>query len=141
MKTQQDNWEQEQVDLAQRLCNAFVNKTVDGVMACFWNSPDAVLVLEDGSVIRGWRNIRDGVQGMIDGHENLGLTVNEVSRFRLGDEVISVGTATWTRTLKEELGGGTKTFVERWTDVSRKVDGKWVYVMDHAHDLTPFSAQ
>jgi ketosteroid isomerase-like protein len=137
-ETQQDDWEQAQVELGQRFMTAVANKDVDGVMECFWHSPEVVLVLENGTVVRGWQDIRAGVQGMIDAHAQLSLVVNEVSRFRLGDEVHSVGTATWTRTLKEELGGGTTTFVERWTDVSRKVDGRWVYVVDHAHDLRPF---
>lgn len=73
---------------------------------------------------------------MIDAHEYPNLEVNEISRFRLGEEVHSVGTATWTRTLKDEFGGGTTTFVERWTDVTRKVNGEWVYIVDHAHEPT-----
>ena len=132
-------WEEAQEELGQRFLSAFANKDVDGVMKCFWNSPDVILVLENGFVVRGWDNIRAGVQGMIEAHEYLNLEVNEVSRFRLGDEVYSVGTATWTRTLKDEFGGETTTLVERWTDVTRKVNGKWVYIVDHAHDLTPFS--
>jgi hypothetical protein len=100
-----------------------------------------ILVLQDGVVVRGWDNIRirAGIQGMMDAHEYLNLEVNEVSRFRLGADVFAVGTATWTMTLEEEFGGETTTFVERWTDVTRKVNGKWVYIVDHAHDLTPFS--
>lgn len=133
------DWERAQEELVQRFLTAFADKDVDGVMECFWNSPDVILVLENGLVVRGWENIRAGLQAMIDAHEELNLEVNEVSRFRFGEAVHSIGTATWTRTLKDEFGGGTTTFVERWTDVSRKVNGKWVYIVDHAHDLTPFS--
>jgi hypothetical protein len=33
--------------------------------------------------------------------------------------------------------GTSQEITERWTDVRRKVDGRWVYVMDHAHALVP----
>ncbi len=111
-------------------------------MNCFWNSPDLILVLENGWVVRGWDNVRAGVQDMFEAHESLSLEVNEISRFRFGNNVYAVGIATWTRTLKPAYGGGgTTTFVEVWTDVRQKVHGKWVVIMNHPHDLTPFPPQ
>jgi ketosteroid isomerase-like protein len=128
-------WEEANEELGERFLAAFAAKDLDGVMDCFWNSPDLILCLEDGFVVRGWDNVRFGVQMLMDGHDALLLEVNEVSRFRLGANVYSVGTATWTRT----ANGVTTSFVERWTDVARKVNGNWVYITDHAHDLTPFT--
>jgi len=128
-------WQTANEELSERFLAAFAAKDLDGVMDCFWNSPDLVLVLENGFVVRGWDNVRFGVEMMLNSHDAVLLEVNEVSRFRLGANVYSVGTATWTRT----ANGVSTSFVETWTDVAKKVNGKWVYIMDHAHDLTPFA--
>jgi hypothetical protein len=66
------DWESAQEELGERFLSAFSNKDLDGFMECFWNSPDAILVLQDGVVVRGWDNIRAGLQGMMDAHESLG---------------------------------------------------------------------
>ena len=132
-------WEREVEDLATRFLTAISERDLDGFMSCWWQSPDVTLVLENGIVVRGYDNIRAGVEGLMEAHSYLNVEVLEISRFRLGDEVYAVGTAVWTRTLKPEYGGGTTSFTERWTDVARKINGTWVYVVDHAHDLTPFT--
>jgi hypothetical protein len=41
---------------------------------------------------------------------------------------MAVGTATIDRKPKS---GPNQHIVERWTDLERKIDGRWVYVMDH----------
>jgi hypothetical protein len=45
-----------------------------------------------------------------------------------------VGTATYQIRPKE---GPPQEIRERWTDLRRKIDGRWVYVLDHAHALPP----
>jgi ketosteroid isomerase-like protein len=62
------------------------------------------------------------------------LAIDEVSHIRQGESVFAVGTATYEMKTKE---GISQRITERWTDVRRKVDGRWVYVMDHAHALAP----
>ena len=132
-------WEIGVEDMGIRFTEAIANKDLDAFMECWWNSPDVTLVLENGTVVRGWDNIRAGVEMLMDAHIELNLEVDEISRFRLGETVYAVGTATWTRTLKPEYGGETTVFTEHWTDAARQIKGQWVYVIDHAHDLTPFT--
>jgi ketosteroid isomerase-like protein len=131
-------WEMAHDQLTEKFLTAIRNKDLDSFMECWWNSPDAILVLENGMVVRGSDNIRAGMGMMMEVHESLDLVIDDISRFRIGGDIFCVGTATWTQTLKPEYGGGTVSFQERWTDVSRHVDGELVYTMDHAHDLTPF---
>jgi ketosteroid isomerase-like protein len=128
-------WQQSGDELGDKLMQGMVDGDIDVVMSCFWNSPDFIFVSESGVITRGWDNMKAGVTGMINATESRKLTVQSVSRFRVGDEVYSVGIATWELQIKE---GPKVEFQEVWTDVAKKVKGNWVYLVDHAHDLTPF---
>ena len=114
-------------ELDRRLCDAMGRKDLDGVMACFWDSPDLVAVL-DGAVLKGTQEVRSGIKGMFDQNESVRLEVNEVTYLQSGDGVIGFGTATFDLTPTD---GQRHLMVERWSDLRRKVDGRWVYVLDH----------
>jgi ketosteroid isomerase-like protein len=109
-------------------------KDVDKVMRCFWNSPDLILVLADGTVIRGWANVKRAVEQLFTAHESVSLTIDDVSYVRSGDGIVAVGTATFRMRPKD---GPAYQFTERWTDLRRNLGGRWVYVLDHAHALPP----
>ena len=115
-------------ELDQRLCEAFGRKDLDAAMACFWDSPDLIAVIA-GSVQKGPAAVRDGLKQMFDQNESLRLEVNEVTYLRSGDGVIGVGTATFDL---KPVNGERQLMVERWSDLRRKIDGRWVYVLDHA---------
>lgn len=136
-------WEEANIELEKKFTSTIANKDLDGFMSCLWNSPDFILVLENGWVVRGWDNARAGLAQMFEAHESLSLVIDEISRFRVGRNVYAVGKATWTRTLKPAYGGGTTSFQEVWTDVRQWQwrSGKWVVMVNHPHDLTPFPPQ
>ena len=130
-------WQDELEELGTKFTNAFNNGDVETIMSCWWKSPNTLLVLENGIVVQGWDNIKIGTIGLINATEWRTLTVDEIiSRFRFGDEVYTVGKATWHYKI---VNGPEIQFQEVWTDVAKKVGGNWVYVVDHAHDLTPFT--
>ena len=131
-----DLWQHALDMLGEKFTSSLKNGDVDGFMECVWNSPDFIFVNADGQITRGWDNMRAGVEGLINSTEWRELTVDEISSFKLGDEVYSVGLATWKFQLK---GGSYVEFQEVWTDVAKRIDGKFVYIVDHAHDLTPFN--
>jgi hypothetical protein len=60
------------------------------------------------------------------------LGIDEVSHVPVGDGVVAVGTATYDLQAKD---GSVVRIVERWTDFRRQINGRWVYVLDHAHEL------
>lgn len=122
--------------LSDKFLTAMEAGDLDGFMECIWNSPDFIFVSEKGQISRGWNNMKVGVEGLMNATEWRKLTVDEISSFRLGDAVYSVGVATWNFKLKN---GPEIKFKEVWTDVAKRIDGKFVYVVDHAHDLTPFT--
>jgi ketosteroid isomerase-like protein len=65
---------------------------------------------------------------MFDQNESIRVEVDEVTHLPSGDGVIGVGTATFD--LKPS-GSSSQLMVERWSDLRRKIDGRWVYVHDH----------
>lgn len=124
-------------ELSQRFIGAFEAGDLETLMSCWWNSPNTLLVLENGVVVVGYDNISAGIEQFINSTEWRTLTVDElISRFRVNDEVYTVGKATWTY---QVINGPLVTFQEVWTDVVKKINGNWVIVVDHAHDLTPFA--
>jgi len=121
-------------DLDQRFTGGMSRKDIEQVMSCFWNSPDLIFVIYDGTVFHGFDNVRRAFEQMFAQCEGLSLVIDEVSHIPQGDSVFAVGTATYEMTTNE---GTSQKITERWTDVRHKVDGRWVYVMDHAHALLP----
>jgi ketosteroid isomerase-like protein len=105
---------------------------IEQVMSCFCNSPDVILVAYDGTVFRGFDSIRRAFGQMFAQCGSLSLVIDEVSHISHGENVFAVGTATYEMKTTE---GISQKITERWTDVRCKVDGRWVYVMDHAHAL------
>lgn len=114
-------------DLDRRLTEAFSRKDLDAAMACFWNDPDLVVVL-NGEVHRGPEAVRSSIIEMFDQSESIRVNVDEVSHIISGDGIIGVGTATFNM---KPAGGSRRLMVERWSDLRRKIDGRWVYVHDH----------
>jgi uncharacterized protein (TIGR02246 family) len=115
-------------DLGRRFTGAMSRKDLQGAMSCFWNSPQLIVVLF-GNVQRGYDSVRSGIAAMFEQNETVKLTVNEISYVPIGNMVMAVGTATYD--LKPK-GGPAMQLVERWTDLEMKIDGRWVYVLDHA---------
>jgi ketosteroid isomerase-like protein len=123
---------QAQKELDEAFCSAMSRKDLDGVMRCLWNDPNLVVVLWDATVYRGSEAIRAAAQQLFDTFPVVRLGIDEVSHVPVGDGVVAVGTATYNLQAKD---GSAVRIVERWTDLRRKVEGRWVYVLDHAHEL------
>ncbi len=119
--------------LDQKLCEAISRKDLDAVMACFWNSPDLVVVIM-GQIQRGPDAVREGIRQMFEQNTSVRLEVNDVAYVPSGDGVIAVGTATFDL---HAVNGARRLLVERWSDLRRKIDGRWVYVLDHTSPPAP----
>jgi ketosteroid isomerase-like protein len=114
-------------DLAQRFVDSINRKDLDGTMACVWKNPGMIWV-SFGTVIRGYDGFRDGMSQMFTNNETVKIAVTDISYVPAGDAVMAVGTATIDLQPKS---GASQHIVERWTDVERKINGRWVYVLDH----------
>ena len=131
----ENTWQLSYDTLSHNFITAIEAGNIDGVMECIWNSPNFIFVNEKGEISRGWNKMKVVISGLINATEWRKLTINEISSFRSGDAVYSVGLATWNFKLKD---GPEIKFNEVWTDVAKRINGKFVYIVDHAHDLTPF---
>jgi uncharacterized protein (TIGR02246 family) len=130
--TLNDNDLAEIKDLDRKLADAFGQKDLDALMDCFWNNPNLVVVL-NGKVHCGVDTVRTTVKEMFEQNEWIRLTVDEVTHLQSGDGVVGVGTATFKL---KPVGGSPRLMVERWSDLRRKIDGRWVYVHDHTTVLS-----
>ncbi len=117
-----------QKELNARFCRAMSERDLQGAMDCFWNHPDLVVVLW-GTVLRGADAVRGALAQFFEAHTSTHLEINECAHVPAGDGVIAVGTATYHL---RDRAGTDKRVVERWTDLRRQIDGRWVYVLDHA---------
>lgn len=121
------NWETANRALDQRFLAAMGAKDVDAAMSCFLNSSDLIVILW-GKEMRGPAQVRAALKHFFDSYDQVRLNIDRVSELCCGDCVVAVGQATYT------LGkrGNISKVTEIWTDVRRKVNGDWVYVLDHA---------
>ncbi len=120
-------------ELDQRFLDGMNQMDIEKLMSCFWNSPDLIFVDFDGNVNRGSNNIRKVFEQFFAQFESLSLVCDEISHIRAGNSVFAVGTATYSMQMKD---GTTKQVTQRWSDVRGKVEGRWVYVLDHVHFLS-----
>jgi len=82
----------------------------------------------NGEVLRGPDAVRASLKELIEQNESIRFEANEVAHIPAGDGLIGIGTAT--SDLKPAVGSP-QLIVERWSDLRRKIDGRWVYVLNH----------
>jgi uncharacterized protein (TIGR02246 family) len=121
-------------ELDQRFVESMAQMDIEKLMSCFWDSPDVIFVDYDGNVFRGSDDIRKVFEQFFDQFESLSLGGDGDYRLiRAGNSVFAVGTSIYTMQMKD---GTSKKITQRWSDVRGKVDGHWVYVLDHVHFLS-----
>jgi uncharacterized protein (TIGR02246 family) len=115
---------------------AFEAADADAVAACY--AEDAVLWLPGAPKMQGREAIRAGYADFFGQFSIKSMTLKEAGSVAGGEHVTAWGSFELVMVSKED--GKEITQVGRYTDVSRKVDGHWVYVMDHASDDPPAAA-
>ena len=112
---------------------AFRANDADAVAACY--APDAVLWIPGAPMAKGSQAIRDMLAGWFSGVTVKSMAIEPMGGSRVGDDANSWGT--FTLVTVDKATGKETTQVGRYVDVSRKIDGKWVYIVDHASDDPP----
>jgi len=109
---------------------AFKSGDADAVAACY--AEDAIIWFPGGPMASGRAAIRDGFAGYFS-H----VTIKDVVFTEIGREAMGVTQATWgtySITLVDKVTQAESVEAGRYTDVQKKVDGRWVYVVDHPSD-------
>lgn len=100
---------------------------VDALVALY--APDAVLYTPDSMEARGTAAIRAAYEGLVGANKITNASITSTYQTS-GD--LSSGWGTATLTLTPKAGGAPQTMTVRVTAVAKKMNGKWLYVADHA---------
>lgn len=109
---------------------AFEAADAEAVAKCY--ADDAVLWLPGTPMMKGRDAIREGYVGFFSAYTVKDVSLVPLGHSRHGDEVASWGSFSMVMVARE--GGKETPSMGRYTDVSRKIDGRWVYVVDHASE-------
>lgn len=93
-------------------------------------APDAVTYPIGAMTASGQEGIRQDWEIFLSASTVQDLVITQQGGEILGDTAVAWGL--WTMTILPEQGGDPFTMEARFMDVSKKVDGKWRYVADHA---------
>ncbi len=102
----------------------------DAVAACY--ADDAVMWLPGGQVVQGRDAIRKSYASFFHAFTVKTTELMQMDSKSMGDTVVTWGTFRMVMTPKG--GGDDVTELGRYTDVSKNVDGMWLYIVDHASD-------
>lgn len=112
---------------------AFKASDADAVAACY--AEDAVMIFPNGPLAQGRAAIREGYAHFFADYTIKDARIDEIGRESHGNSV-----TVWGRfaiTMAPKAGGADIVATGRFTELSRKIDGKWLYVVDHASDDPP----
>lgn len=109
---------------------AFEKGDADAVAKCY--APDAVLWLPGAPAMKGREAIRAGYADFFSASTIKTVKLDELGKISHGNEAASWGT--FSLVLVSKKDGKETTEVGRYTDVSRRIGGRWQYVVDHASD-------
>jgi uncharacterized protein (TIGR02246 family) len=109
---------------------AFEVGDADAVAQCY--APDAVLWLPGAPRAKGRDAIRAAYAGFFAGSRIRSATLTQLGKVTHGDDAASWGT--FKVVLVSKKDGKETIETGRYTDVSRRIDGRWQYLVDHASD-------
>jgi uncharacterized protein (TIGR02246 family) len=108
----------------------FKSGNADAVAACY--AEDAIIWFPGGSMAKGRTAIRDGFAHFLGG-----VTVKDVVLAPIGEAAMGdtrTGWGTYVITLVDKATKAESVQRGRFTDVSKKIDGRWLYIVDHPSD-------
>jgi len=115
----------------------FKAANADAVAACY--AEDAIIWFPGGSMAKGRQAIRDGFA-----HFFTEVTVKDVALSPIGEETVGQTKVTWgTYTIShvDKATQAESVTRGRYTDVQKKIGGRWLYIVDHPSDDPPPTAK
>lgn len=101
---------------------------LEAVMALY--APDALMFPPDAMAAQGTAEIRKSYAGLMDNFTIKDIVVSDAWHETHGD--VMLGWGRFVMTMAPKAGGEPVQMQGRFTDVSKKVGGKWLYILDHA---------
>ena len=129
-------WAEEERTATDCFFDAFTHNDADATAACY--AEDAVLWVPGGPKAKGRAQIRETLAGWFEMYTVKTFTYDQLGVRTVGDDRVTWGE--FTLELADRKTGAVTASRGRYTDLSRKIDGKWVYLVDHASDDPPQAA-
>jgi len=125
--------------LDKQFVDAFNRADVDGVMKCYWKSPELIVFPPDALEAKGYDAVRDGFAGTFRAMP--GAQLELLNRYYNVSDGVIFGYGTFRITMPATTPGLTPPEMRgRYTEVIAKRDGQWVYVLDHPSMPVAFPA-
>lgn len=125
---------------AECFSTAFKAADADALAACY--AEDGIIWFPGGSMAQGRQAIRDGFAHFFS--EVSGMTIEDVALTEIGHVMGEGDTRTawgsYEIRMVDKATGAESVQRGRYTDVSKRIDGRWLYVVDHPSDDPPPSA-
>jgi len=116
------------------LLDGIRHANVDEVMSAYWNNPQLNLFNYNGSVTKGWAQVRKNRQSSYPEIKDVKLDVRDVSVTMLGPTG-AVVTCQWTQT--QDYKGTPETASGRMTLVFKRIGNAWKAIHLHSSTDTP----
>lgn len=107
---------------------------VNAVMSIYWNSPKLILFNNNGTVTRGWEQVKANRASSYPNLKNVKLDVRDVRVQMLGRDAALV-TCLWTQS--QEFQGTPETATGRLSLVFRQIGGAWKIIHTHTSPDAP----
>lgn len=116
------------------LINGIRKSDLDAITSAYWNSPRLVLFNNNGTVTRGWDQMRKNRESSIKDVKDVKLEVRDVSITMLGRDGALVN-ALWTQS--QDYKGQPETATGRMTLVFRRIGNAWKAIHLHTSPDRP----
>ena len=116
------------------LINGIRKSDLDAITSAYWNSPRLVLFNNNGTVTKGWDQMRKKRESSINDVKDVKLDVRDVSITMLGRDGAVVN-ALWTQS--QEYKGQPETATGRMTLVFRRIGNAWKAIHLHTSPDRP----
>lgn len=116
------------------LLNGIRKSDVKGITNAYWNSPRLVMFNNNGTVTRGWEQMRKNRESSAKDTKDVKLEVRDVSITMLGRDGALVN-ALWTQS--QTYKGEPETATGRMTLVFRRIGGAWKAIHLHTSPDRP----
>jgi uncharacterized protein (TIGR02246 family) len=125
------------MELQEAFMTAVRSNDADGLAACY--SKDAVSFAIDDMVGEGPDYVRTSWQGFFDAYRVIDIELSSDHMETLSDTAVAWGLFTMTA---EPVAGGEAVVMQgRYMDVSKNIDGQWLYIADHASMPIPAESE
>lgn len=108
----------------------------DAVAACY--AEDAIMWFPGGPMAKGRTAIREGFARFLASTTIKEVALNPLGQEALGDSRVSWGT--YSLGMVDKSSGVESLEQGRYTDVSKQINGRWLYIVDHP-SVDPAEAQ